>query len=128
MVRTGTVLLIRWPRSDQAGWKVRPCVVVSSDSYNAMGSDVIVAAISSRRRFEAQDIWLPASDKRFASTGLRRSSTIRCGKLYTYDLRGAPRALGALAPDLLREVLTNVKEAIAEPPDAGSTTGADASR
>ena len=46
----GDVVLVRFPFTNQATFKQRPAVVVSSDAYNNIKPDVIVMAITSQIR------------------------------------------------------------------------------
>lgn len=43
----GDVILVPFPFSDQTATKQRPAVVVSTDSYNTSGPDLIIAAVTS---------------------------------------------------------------------------------
>ncbi len=44
----GDVILVPFPFSDQSTTKKRPAVIISSDKYNSLSSDVIIMAITSR--------------------------------------------------------------------------------
>lgn len=46
----GNVVLVRFPFTNQATFKQRPAVVVSSDAYNNIKPDVVVMAITSQIR------------------------------------------------------------------------------
>ena len=46
--RRGDVVLVPFPFSEMAGAKRRPALVVSSDRYNSVGREVIIAQITSR--------------------------------------------------------------------------------
>ena len=46
----GDVVLVRFPFTNQATFKQRPAVVVSSDAYNNIKPDVVVMAITSQIR------------------------------------------------------------------------------
>lgn len=45
--RQGDIVLIPVPFTDLSSRKRRPVIVVSSDAYNALGSDMIVVAMTS---------------------------------------------------------------------------------
>lgn len=47
MINQRDVLLVPFPFSDQSGRKVRPVLVLSNDTYNKFGNDIIVCAITS---------------------------------------------------------------------------------
>lgn len=44
------LLLVPFPFSDQSGKKVRPVLVLSKDTYNKVGDDIIVCALTSQLR------------------------------------------------------------------------------
>ncbi len=44
----GDVILVPFPFSDQSTTKKRPAVIISSDRYNSISSDVVIMAITSR--------------------------------------------------------------------------------
>lgn len=44
----GDVILVSFPFSDQSTSKKRPAVIISSDRYNKLSSDVIIMAITSK--------------------------------------------------------------------------------
>jgi mRNA interferase MazF len=44
----GDVILVPFPFSDQSTTEKRPAVIISSDKYNSLSSDVIIMAITSR--------------------------------------------------------------------------------
>jgi len=46
----GEVVLVPFPFTNQAGFKQRPAVVVSSRAYNSLRQDVIIMAITSQLR------------------------------------------------------------------------------
>lgn len=46
--RRGDVVLVPFPFSDQTAIKKRPAVVISSDAYNDISSDIVIMAITSQ--------------------------------------------------------------------------------
>ena len=44
----GDVVLVPFPFSDQSASKKRPAVIISSDRYNKLSSDVVIMAITSK--------------------------------------------------------------------------------
>ena len=47
MVNQRDILLVPFPFSDQSGKKVRPVLVLSNNTYNGFGDDIVVCAITS---------------------------------------------------------------------------------
>jgi mRNA interferase MazF len=48
----GDVVLVPFPFTNQAGFKQRPAVVVSSRAYNSVRQDVVIMAITSQLRLQ----------------------------------------------------------------------------
>ena len=48
VLKRGMVVLVPFPFSDFSGTKQRPALVVSTDTYNAAGPDVLIVQITSR--------------------------------------------------------------------------------
>ncbi len=46
--KRGDVVLVPFPFSDQTTTKKRPAVVISSDAYNYVSSDIVIMAITSQ--------------------------------------------------------------------------------
>ncbi len=46
--KRGDVVLVPFPFSDQTTTKKRPAVVISSDAYNDISSDIVIMAITSQ--------------------------------------------------------------------------------
>ena len=56
MIRQRDIFLVPFPFSDQSGQKVRPVLVLSHDSYNQFGEDIIVCAITSNFKMNKYSI------------------------------------------------------------------------
>lgn len=102
-LRRGDVVLVAFPFTDLTATKVRPAVVVSPDRALGTTPDVVLAAISSvipaREPLPSEVLIADAHDE-FATTGLRCSSVVLCGKLFTMEQRLVLRRLGRLAAAL----------------------------
>jgi mRNA interferase MazF len=99
MPRRGEVYLVAFPFTDLSATKVRPALVVSAAPYHRATSDVLLAAISSvpsKGRPPPSDVVLLSTDPEFGACGLKRSSVILCGKLFTMEQRLVLRTLGSL--------------------------------
>lgn len=107
MLKPGDVATAFFAFADQSGAKRRPVLVVSSDEYNTITGNVIIAAISSKppkNRFE-----YPI--KSWDRSGLKMPSKIRAGTLQT-STRLILQKIGSLPQEeiftvkhLLEEVL-----------------------
>ena len=45
-IKQRDIILVNFPFSDQYGGKVRPALVISNNSFNASGEDVVICAIT----------------------------------------------------------------------------------
>ena len=97
--RQGDVLLVPYPFTDQSGSKQRPAVVLSSNVYNQVHPDVILAPVTSQV-LRAPD---EADVVDWHSAGLLKPSVVK-PILSSFDARLVRRKLGALAVSDLAQV------------------------
>ena len=71
----GDLVLVPFPFTDQSTIKQRPAVIVSSTTYNAERPDLLVMAISSRRRSE--DALAEPSIRSWQEAGLLKPSVLK---------------------------------------------------
>jgi mRNA interferase MazF len=91
--RRGDVVAVPYEYSDLTGGKVRPAVIVSSDSYNLARPDVVAAGISTQvAKVGPYDHVLTD----WAAAGLRYPSLVR-GRLLTIEQRLIRRNVGHLS-------------------------------
>jgi mRNA interferase MazF len=96
------IILISFPFTDLTNEKVRPAVVISSDSLNQNPNreDIIIAAISSQTDSTGdRDIFI--DPQRHPETNLKKLSVVKCEKIFTVSKSLARRLLGPLPPDLV---------------------------
>ena len=82
-------------------------VVVSSSEFNQQFPEIIVAfATSSKNISHPRSYDVEISDKHpeFAPTGLTRSTTVRCGRLWTVDKRKISDVIGVVPDELLTDI------------------------
>jgi mRNA interferase MazF len=106
-VQRGDIVIVDYPYSDRSGSKVRPALVVQSDSYNGQLSDTILALVSSSRaRFVGAASQLPVdvATPEGQQSGLRLASVIQCENLVTLDQQFILRTIGRLSPGLMQKV------------------------
>jgi len=104
----GDVVLVPFPFVTSAGvqQKARPAVVVSDHSSARRFNDLILAAITSRvpeRPLDTELILLEGTDE-FASTGLKKSSVVRCEYMMTLPSHIIARKIGHLSDQSQEEV------------------------
>ncbi|MBI5479231.1 MAG: type II toxin-antitoxin system PemK/MazF family toxin [Deltaproteobacteria bacterium] len=98
-LRRGDVVLVAFPFTDLTATKVRPAIVVSPDRAHRFTADVLLAAVSSvipRRSLLPSELLVSDRNPGFGATGLKCSSVILCGKLFTMEQRLVLRWLGRL--------------------------------
>ncbi len=107
-MKTGTIVLIRFPYTDLTSSKRRPAVVLSQVSLHH--SDVIVGFISSVLPTEVSntDFVLDKSHDDFALTGLKSTSVFKMDKLATLDSSIFTGELGDVSP----KTLANLKDCL----------------
>ena len=104
MPAKGTVILVPFPFTDLSGVKVRPAVVISNI---AMGEDIVVVFISSKKEVRIRRIDLPISPS--PKNGLKVSSIIKCGKIATLEKKIVLGELGTLEIPEIKEVDKKLK-------------------
>ncbi len=104
-VSRGQIVLVDYPFSDRTGSKVRPALVVQTDSLNQRIDDTILVAISrSTHRAGPTQLFIDIATPEGAAAGLRQNSMIQCENLLTYDQRLIITAIGRLSATQLRQI------------------------
>ncbi len=102
MIKRGEIVLLSFPFTDLKTTKVRPALVVSSDSFNKTNDDAVFIFITSKRYNSPFDILLEQEHAK--SIGLKMSSTLRTSKIMCLEQNLTKRRLGNLDHDTLRKV------------------------
>lgn len=104
--RQGAVVLVPFPFTDQSGSKVRPAIVVSSDLFNSLHSDIVLAAITTQIPVALDprtEIVLGQAD---VTTGrIKQASIIKAAKLFTCETGLIRRQVATVETAKLAEVL-----------------------
>ena len=104
MIKRGEIVLLSFPFTDLQSTKVRPALVVSSDSFNKIGRDAVFIFITSKQYNDPFDIRLEQGSSEFKSTGLKVSSTLRISKIMCLEQGLIRRRLGCLDTNTLQKV------------------------
>lgn len=109
----GDVVLVPFPFTDFSTFKQRPAVVISSNGFNRIHQDVIVAAITSHLSTQPlfSDYRLDPAD--WKSAGLPKASLVKLGKVVTIDQRLIRKKLGSLSLITLPRIITQFQQIIA---------------
>ena len=79
--RQGDIVLVSFPFTDLTSSKRRPALIISPDSFNAAGQDLVLAAITSHITDDPNAIQL--SGAYFAQGELPKKSIVKTTKLFT---------------------------------------------
>lgn len=113
MIREGQVVLLRFPRTDQAAAKLRPALVLRKlpgphrDWLICMVSSQLTQAIA-----EFDDV-IGSADPDFVASGLKTSSVIRISRVAVVDEGILLGAIGEISADRLLRIKRRLSEWIA---------------
>jgi mRNA interferase MazF len=106
-MKRGDVVIIDFPYSDRTGSKVRPSLVVQSDTLNPIRDDVILAIITSVSSGRPDtEILIKVADE--PRSGLRFDSYTQCDTLVTLDQTLVLDVIGSLST----RAMTNVNRCL----------------
>jgi mRNA interferase MazF len=117
-VRRADVVIIDHPFSDASGGKVRPALVVQSDSRNSRMTETIVVLISSNVRHVATDptqLLIDITTPDGWASGLKQTSAVKCGKLFTIHEDLVRKKIGIFSAALMMKINACLKAALELP-------------
>ena len=79
--RQGDIVLVSFPFTDLTSTKRRPALVISPDSFNATGEDLVLATITSHVTDDPKSVHLSGAD--FSEGWLPKKSIVKTTKLFT---------------------------------------------
>ena len=104
-MKRGDIVLITFPFSDLKGIKVRPAIVISSDTYNQKGQDALFMLISSNvSNPRSTDYLVSTGHPDFGKTRLKQSSLVKVDKIVSLLQSIAQRHLGVLSTDMQESI------------------------
>lgn len=99
-------MLVSFPFTDLTSAKRRPALVVSPDSFNARGQDLVLAAVTSQVTTGADTVPLRPED--FEDGRLPKPSMVKLSKMFTLNSslvsRRVCRVTAARREEVLREL------------------------
>ncbi len=110
--RRGQVVVVSVLFTDQAGAKLRPAVILSTDAFHRRLRDVIACPISSRPRYFERPGPGDRPLAKWRTAGLRFPSTARVSNILAIDKSLIRRVVGKLAPEDLRGIDAGLREAL----------------
>lgn len=105
LYKQGDIVLVPFPFTDQSAVKQRPAVVMSSEAYNLIHPDLILAPVTSQIHGMPDEVSL--SD--WQSAGLLKTSAVK-PVLSSFDTVLVKRHLGTLSSSDLQSVRTLFKQ------------------
>ena len=104
--KPGDILFVNVAFSGTVGYKRRPVVIISNDSFNKAGTKLVVAGITSNitSPFRPGDTLLD----NWKAAGLIKPSAVR-GVLATVDCSDIIRKLGVMSEDDFKKVMQNIR-------------------
>jgi mRNA interferase MazF len=113
-MKRGDVVIIDFPYSDRTGSKVRPALVVQSDTLNSIRDDAILAIITSMSSGRPDtEVLVEIADER--GSGLRFDSYLQCDTLVTLDQSLVVAVIGSLSARMMQNASLCLKAALALP-------------
>lgn len=110
----GEIVIIAHYTAELHCLKYRPAVVISPKEYNTRETDRILIPFSSNTaRKSPDDILIEDKETAFKSTGLKVSSVIRVGKIFTSDVSSIKRKIGQLGKQKLSKIHAQLKKTLA---------------
>lgn len=106
-VRRGIIVTLDFPQGPGQPPKRRPAVVIQNDRNNARLTNAIFAMVSSNIRLattEPSQVLVDPATPEGQSSGLLRTSVIKCENLYTLPLSSVARTIGQLSPALVQRL------------------------
>ena len=106
--KRGDVVLIAFPFTDLTTTKMRPALILSSDTFNQSHLDIILVAITSQvsKKVLPFDHLLSPEDQNYA--GLPKPSLVKLGKVVTIDQRLVRKKLGHVPNPTLGYLTTEI--------------------
>ena len=113
-MRPWEIVLIVFPFTDLTSVKVRPALVVSSESQMRQSEDAIFMLISSQLNgVRPTDFVIQETHAEFPMTGLKKSSVFRSDKIHCLQKRLARKRLGSIGPIVQREIINRLEAVLA---------------
>ncbi len=103
----GDVVLVNYPFSEGQGTKIRPALVVQSDTNNRRLDSTLIVQITSRTqhaRKEPTQLLIDVTTPAGLQSGLVSDSAVACENIYTVRQTGIIRVIGSLPEDVMGKV------------------------
>jgi mRNA-degrading endonuclease toxin of MazEF toxin-antitoxin module len=105
------IIVVNVPFSNHSGYKARPALVVSPESFHGRLPDLIICPISSQNRYYRKPGRGDVPLRQWKTTGLRHPSTVRVSKILSLDKQIIKSVLGKIADSDLAATEVALNEA-----------------
>ena len=112
--RRGDIVLVSFPFTDLSSSKRRPALVISPDTFNDHGQDLVLVAITSEH---PDDRFLTLTDTDFVDGTLPKESFVKIAKIFTLHSALIIKRLCGLRTEKLDDVLAEVRAFFAGEPE-----------
>lgn len=106
--RQGDIVLVSFPFTDLTSSKRRPALIISPESFNAAGEDLVLAAITSHITDDPNVVHLSGAD--FSEGWLPKKSIVKTTKLFTIHSSLIVKKVCTLTSEKTEEILRAVRE------------------
>ena len=104
--RRGDIVLVSFPFTDLSSSKRRPALVISPDSFNEQGQDVVLISITSQ---EPDDNAVTIEEHDYVDGELPKRSFVKLSKLFTVHSTLVLKKMCALRSEKLDDVLVGLR-------------------
>ena len=114
-LQRGDVVLVDFPFSSGQGSKLRPALVIQSDSNNQRLTNIILAVITTttHRSGEATQLLIEVATTDGKQSGLLFDSVVTCENLATVNQSLVKRKIGQLSSDMMSHINGCLKASLA---------------
>ena len=105
--KRGDVVLVSFPFTDLTTTKRRPALVISPDSFNELGQDLILAAMTSQLSTSLHSVPVSPADCRTGS--LHKDSLVKLTKVFTISSALVLKTVCRLGDEKLGVVMTELR-------------------
>ncbi len=103
-MKQGDIILAPFPFSDSQTLKVRPCIIISNDAYNAKTDDLVVCAITGNLLTHAYAVILDHSD--IHDGVLHERSCVKVDAIAKIHKRRALKTIGTVNQGAFDKIVT----------------------
>jgi mRNA interferase MazF len=105
-MKRGDVVLVQVPFVGSSGAKIRPALVVQSDTLHGLIRETIIAAITSNlaSAHRPHQLLIDTATPDGAAAGLLMNSAVRCERLHTVPQSDVQRVIGHFSDPLMTRI------------------------